>query len=134
MTEQPTRPPSPTPSIDSLSTNVTAATTNTIIIPATKADGTPVKIWMCAESKEKRKQSQRNYRKRKADELKAKMERLEELEKFADAIDKHRITLIYPDGLVEQETYEFDSKVSEFVSMLLESLRKNNIITQFKID
>ena len=58
-TTTPSRPTSPTPSVD------TTVTTNTIIIPATKPDGTPVKIWMCEESREDRHRKSTERRKRK---------------------------------------------------------------------
>ena len=126
-TQTPSRPTSPTPSLE------TTVTTNTIIIPATKPDGTPVKIWMCEESREKRRQTQRAYREKKSKEMKEKMKRLEDLEEFANSIHTHHLTLIYSDG-VEQHEYQSDDKLDTLLQLLLESLRKNNVITQFKID
>ena len=124
---QTSRPTSPTPSLE------TTVTTNTIIIPATKPDGTPVKIWMCEESREKRRQTQKAYREKKSKELKEKSKRLEDLEEFAKTIHSHQLTLIYSDG-VEQHEYQSDDKLDALLSLLLESLRKNNVIHSFKLD
>ena len=124
---QTSRPTSPTPSLE------TTVTTNTIIIPATKPDGTPVKIWMCEESREKRRQTQKAYREKKSKELKEKLKRLEDLEEFAKTIHSHQLTLIYSDG-VEQHEYQSDDKLDALLSLLLESLRKNNVIHSFKLD
>ena len=126
-TTTPSRPTSPTPSVD------TTVTTNTIIIPATKPDGTPVKIWMCEESREKRRQTQKVYREKKAKELKEKLKRLEDLEEFANTIHSHQLTLIYTDG-VEQHEFQSDEKLDALLSVLLEALRKNNVIHSFKLD
>ena len=129
--QEPTRPTSPTPSLE------TTITSNSIIIPATKADGTPVKIWMCAESREKRRLTQKAYREKKNKELKEKLQRLEQLEAIVNGVQTHNITAIYPQGEVEQYSFkllEEDKPFLDFVKLSLEVMQEKNIIHSFKFD
>ena len=126
--ETPTRPTSPTPSIE------TSVTTNSIIIPATKADGTPVKIWMCAESREKRRKTQKAYREKKSKELKEKMQRLEQLEAIVNGVGIHTLTLVEKNGIVSTQEYRCDDGLVQMLDTFLTKLMEKNIIAEFKID